>query len=235
MSSTNNSPVIKHIVSGAIGFKERYVPDYSNLTAVVKTLKDAGYKIVLTQGVYDLFHVGHKRYLEEAKSHGDILIVGVDTDELTRKRKGPNRPFDKLKDRVEILSGLKSVDVLTVRNDNDHQYKLIKLIGPDVLIMSETTRDFNEEDRKNLLKYCGEVKVLPAKAAMTTTAKLRRLMTGGVEQLGDKIKMVINEFLSGIDNESGNSVHTSNSQGASGVLPKGKAGRPLRSRKESHK
>src|SRR3989344_9396483 len=134
--ANNNSATVKHIVSGALGFKERYIPDYSNLTAVVKILKDAGYRIVLTQGVYDLFHVGHKRYLEEAKSHGDILIVGVDTDELTRKRKGPNRPFDKLEDRVEILSGLKSVDILTVRNDNDHQYKLIKLVKPDVLIMS---------------------------------------------------------------------------------------------------
>jgi len=228
--ANNNSATVKHIVSGALGFKERYIPDYSNLTAVVKILKDAGYRIVLTQGVYDLFHVGHKRYLEEAKSHGDILIVGVDTDELTRKRKGPNRPFDKLEDRVEILSGLKSVDILTVRNDNDHQYKLIKLVKPDVLIMSETTEDFGDEDRRNLLKYCGDVKVLPAKAATTTTAKLRRLMIGGMEQLGDKIKLVINEFLGGIDYESGNRVHTGNSQRASGVLPKGKTGRALRSR-----
>ncbi|KKS87593.1 MAG: hypothetical protein UV62_C0030G0012, partial [Parcubacteria group bacterium GW2011_GWC1_43_11] len=211
--ANNNSATVKHIVSGALGFKERYIPDYSNLTAVVKILKDAGYRIVLTQGVYDLFHVGHKRYLEEAKSHGDILIVGVDTDELTRKRKGPNRPFDKLEDRVEILSGLKSVDILTVRNDNDHQYKLIKLVKPDVLIMSETTEDFGDEDRRNLLKYCGDVKVLPAKAATTTTAKLRRLMIGGMEQLGDKIKLVINEFLGGIDYESGNRVHTGDSQG----------------------
>ena len=228
--ANNNSATVKHIVSGALGFKERYIPDYSNLTAVVKILKDAGYRIVLTQGVYDLFHVGHKRYLEEAKSHGDILIVGVDTDELTRKRKGPNRPFDRLEDRVEILSGLKSVDILTVRNDNDHQYKLIKLVKPDVLIMSETTEDFGDEDRRNLLKYCGDVKVLPAKAATTTTAKLRRLMIGGMEQLGDKIKLVINEFLGGIDYESGNRVHTGDSQGASGVLPKGKTGRALRSR-----
>jgi len=235
MPKNSNSSVIKHVVSGALGFHERYVPDYANLEAIIRNLKDAGYRIVLTQGVYDLFHVGHKRYLEEAKSHGDVLIVGVDTDELTRKRKGPNRPFDRLEDRVEILSGVRAVDILTIRNDNDHQYKLIRLVRPDVLVMSQTTEDFGEEDRKNLLRYCGDVKVLPAKAATTTTAKLRRLMVGGVEQLGDRIRDVINEFLGGIDNESGNSVHTGNPQRAQRVLRKNKTERALRSRKKSSK
>lgn len=227
---TPSSQVVKHIVSGEPGLKYRYIPSYSDLSAVVRTLKAAGYQIVLTQGVYDLFHVGHKRYLEEAKSQGDILIVGVDTDKLTKKRKGPKRPFDKLEDRVEILSGLKAVDIVTVRNDKDHMYKLIKLVKPHVLVMSQTTEDFKENDKNNLLQYCGAIKVLPAKAATTTTAKLRRLMVEGVEQLGHKVNTIINDFLGGIDNENSSSVHPSNSQGASLVLSKNKPGRSLRSR-----
>ena len=227
--SSSYSQVVKHIVSGVPGFKHRYIPDYSDLGAVVRTLKSAGYRIVLTQGVYDLFHVGHKRYLEEAKNHGDILIVGVDTDELTRKRKGPKRPFDTLADRVELLTSLKAVDVVTIRNEKDHMYRLIKLVKPDVLVMSQTTEDFSDQDRKNLLQYCGDIKVLPAKAATTTTAKLRKLMLGGVEQLGQRINVVINEFLNG--NESSSSVRTSRTQGSSAVLAKSTTGSILRRRK----
>lgn len=222
MVFSHNSKIIKDIVNGVLGFKHRYIPNYADLLAIVRTLKIAGYRIVLTQGVYDLFHVGHKRFLEEAKNQGDILIVGVDTDKLTKKRKGPKRPFDKLQDRVEILSGLKAVDIITIRNDNDHMYKLIKLVRPDVLIMSQTTEDFTNQDKKNLLQYCGEIKVLPAKAATSTTAKLRRLMINGAEQLAQKINFVINEFVGGVDYESSGGIHTSSPQRPSRVLPKSK-------------
>jgi len=227
--ASSSSQIIKHIVSGTPGLEHHYIPNYVDLAAVVRTLKAAGYQIVLTQGVYDLFHVGHKRYLEVAKSYGDILIVGVDTDALTKKRKGPKRPFDNLEDRVEILSSLKAVDIVTIRNENDHMYKLIKLVKPHVLIMSQTTEDFTNRDKKNLLQYCGDIKVLPAKAGTTTSAKLRRLMIDGVEQLGLKVNLVINEFLNGKDQDSG-SIHTSSPSGTSGVLSKGKTGRSLRSR-----
>src|SRR3989344_4513405 len=202
---SSSSQVVKQIVSGAPGFKHRYIPDYTDLVGVIRTLKNAGYKIVLTQGVYDLFHVGHKRYLEEAKSYGDVLVVGIDTDELTRKRKGPKRPFETLADRVEILSGLRAVDIITIRREQDHFYRLIKLVEPHVLVMSETTEDFTENDKKNLLEYCGEIKVLPAKAGTSTTAKLRRMMTDGIGELGLKIQNLINDFLNNqnIKNKSG--------------------------------
>jgi len=230
MPTLPNSQIVKNIVSRTPGLEHHYVPDYASLSAVIKTLKNAGYKIVLTQGVYDLFHVGHKRYLEEAKGSGDILIVGVDTDELTRKRKGPKRPFDTFNDRVEILSSLTAVDIVTPRHENDHMYKLIKLVRPDVLVMSQTTVDFTDRDKKNLLQYCGDIKVLPAQAGTTTTAKLRQLMMDGVEQLGMKINLVINEFLGGKNNENSSSVHSSRPQGAPRVLSKDTARRSLRSR-----
>jgi cytidyltransferase-like protein len=147
--------------------------------------------------VYDLFHVGHKRYLEEAKCHGDILIVGVDSDELTKMRKGPKRPFDKFEDRIEILAGLRAVDIVTVRHVGEHFHGLIKAVKPDVLIMSQTTVDFGKEDQKKLRAYYGKIKVLPAQASTTTTAKLRRLMVDGAEQLGQRVSEVINEFIRG--------------------------------------
>jgi D-beta-D-heptose 7-phosphate kinase/D-beta-D-heptose 1-phosphate adenosyltransferase len=174
-NTEKSSKIVKNILSGGIKLTDRFISDKADLSAVVKTLKQAGYRIVLTQGVYDMFHVGHKRYLESAKSHGDILIVGIDSDELTRKMKGPKRPFDKLEDRLEILAGLKVVDIVTVRHVDEPMYGLIKLVRPDVLVMSQTTSTFSDKDKKNLLPYCGTIQTLPAQASTTTTAKLQRM------------------------------------------------------------
>ena len=231
MKPAQNPNVIKHIVSGSPGYEHRYIPDYAQLASSVKTLKEAGYRVVLTQGVYDLFHVGHQRYLEEAKKLGDILIVGVDTDELTRKRKGPKRPFDKLEDRLEILAGLRAVDIVTIRKEEDHVDKLAKVVKPHVFVISETTSDFSEKSKQNLLKYCGEVKVLPAQAATTTTAKLRTVMSDGAQQLGERITHLIGEYLRSLDHESSSSLHSGPTSGTRAVLSKSPTERPLRSGK----
>jgi rfaE bifunctional protein nucleotidyltransferase chain/domain len=235
MKTTEKTQLVKNIVSGSIRFEDRYIPNRSALEGVVNTLKQAGYRIVLTQGVYDLFHVGHKRYLESAKSHGDILIIGVDTDELTKKRKGPNRPFDWLNDRLEILASLRAVDIVTTRDHDEHMYDLIKTVKPDVLVMSQTTEDFKEKDRLNLLKYCGEIRVLPAQSSTTTTAKLRRMMIDGAEQLGKKITDLINGFLKGINNENTHPVSSSNTQGSHRPVKKAQSRSSVRPRKKSNK
>jgi len=235
MKKQENNQLVKNLLDGSHRFEHRYIQNRSTLISVIKVLKDAGYRVVLTQGVYDLFHVGHKRYLEMAKEHGDILIVGVDTDELTRMMKGPNRPFDVLPDRLEILTSLRVVDIVTVRDHKEHKYDLIKTIKPDVLIMSQTTSSFTEKDRMNLLKYCGDIKILPAQASTSTTAKLRKMMVEGAEQLAVKITELINEFLIGIKNEGSNSLRTSDSQGSSRVLQKTKTRKTVLTRKKSNK
>lgn len=231
VKTREKSQVVKNILNGGLRFEDRYISDRKLLSSVVEILKNAGYRIVLTQGVYDLFHVGHKRYLEHAKSHGDILIIGVDTDELTRRIKGPNRPFDTLADRLEILASLRAVDIVTTRHEDEHMYDLIRTVQPDVLIMSQTTSTFTEKDRQNILKYCGEIQMLPAQAATTTSAKLRKMMVDGAEQLAVKITDLINEFLIGIKNESTPRVHPSRAQGSSRSRGKTKTGRSLRTRK----
>jgi D-beta-D-heptose 7-phosphate kinase/D-beta-D-heptose 1-phosphate adenosyltransferase len=75
-----------------------------DIRKVVNFLKKNDYKIVLTQGVWDLIHEGHAKYLQKAKEFGDILIVAVDTDEVVRYRKGPNRPIVPEKERVRMIS-----------------------------------------------------------------------------------------------------------------------------------
>jgi cytidyltransferase-like protein len=95
-----------------------------------------GKKIVFTSGVFDLLHLGHFRYLEDAKSHGDTLIVGIDGDSLVKKFKGNSRPLFTSRDRAEQISGCTHVDAVSISNDIS---ALIRTIHPDTLIISPTT------------------------------------------------------------------------------------------------
>jgi len=89
--------------------------------------------IVFTNGCFDILHVGHKRYLEQASTLGDIFVIGVNSDASVKRLKGPNRPVNPEQDRMEILSALSFVDYV-VLFDEDTPYELIKKIQPDVLV-----------------------------------------------------------------------------------------------------
>lgn len=235
MKTQEKSQVVKNLLNGSLRFEDHYIPKREVLVSAVNTLKQSGFRVVLTLGVYDLFHVGHKRYLEAAKSQGDILIIAVDTDERARERKGPTRPFDTLNDRLEILAGLRAVDIVTLRVVGEDIRDFLKDLKPDVLIMSETTEDFTPKDKRDILRHCGEIRVLPPQSSTSTTSKLRRMMVDGAEQLAVKITGIINDFLKGKNNEGGNTIPTSNSRRASGLLQKTKTRQAIRARKKSHR
>lgn len=179
---------VKKTLEAGLRVEDKYIQDRSDLASHVNLLRQSGFTIALTQGVYDMFHVGHARYLAQAKICGDILIVGVDSDELTRSMKGPDRPFDTFEDRIELLAMLACVNIIVKRDVDEHKYDLIKRVHPDVLVMSQTTHSFGEEDKLALSEYCGEIKHLKAQAATSTTAKLRRLKIDGARELADKVK-----------------------------------------------
>ncbi len=90
-------------------------------------------KIIFTNGCFDILHVGHVKYLEVAKSFGDILIVGLNSDESIKRLKGINRPINALEDRAYILAGLESVSFV-VPFEEDTPYELISAIRPDILV-----------------------------------------------------------------------------------------------------
>jgi len=90
-------------------------------------------KVVFTNGCFDLLHVGHVRYLKEAKALGHILVVGVNSDASTKRLKGPTRPIQNEDDRAEILSSLASVDFV-VKFTEDTPEKLIEKVKPDLLV-----------------------------------------------------------------------------------------------------
>ena len=131
-----------------------------DLHRIVEDLKKKGKKIVFTNGCFDLLHLGHIRYLEKAKSLGDILVVGVNSDRSVRNLKGPERPILSEEERSEILSGLGCVDYITVF-DEQTPLELISSLQPHTLVKGgdwtkETTVGKDVVERSG-----GEVVILP--------------------------------------------------------------------------
>ena len=104
-----------------------------NLSEVLQTYRRQNKKIVFTNGCFDLLHIGHIRYLEQAAALGDVLIVGINSDSSVQKLKGPTRPIQNENDRAEILASLKAVDH-TVMFTESTPYNLISRVLPDILV-----------------------------------------------------------------------------------------------------
>ncbi len=99
----------------------------------IRHARQAGETIVMTNGCFDILHAGHIRYLEQARSHGDRLIVAVNADESVRRLKGSNRPINPLQQRMEVLAGLRSVDWVVPFSEDTPERLICKLL-PDILI-----------------------------------------------------------------------------------------------------
>jgi len=99
----------------------------------VEDARHRGRRIVFTNGVFDLLHPGHVRYLQAARAHGDLLIVAINSDRSVRAIKGPTRPVTPETERAEILSALKCVDAVVVF-DEDTPAEIIRRLQPDVLV-----------------------------------------------------------------------------------------------------
>jgi D-glycero-beta-D-manno-heptose 1-phosphate adenylyltransferase len=103
------------------------------LSSLINSLKSQGKKIVFTNGVFDIIHRGHVEYLNEAKSHGDVLIVGLNSDSSVKRIKGESRPVNSENDRAIVLVNLKAVDNVIIFEE-DTPYNLIKAVVPHVLV-----------------------------------------------------------------------------------------------------
>ena len=110
-----------------------HIKTFDEIKTLASKLHSQGKKIVFTNGCFDILHVGHVKYLEEAKSYGDVLILGLNADSSVRKLKGPTRPINTQDDRAYILASLESVDYVVIFEE-ETPYELIKLIKPHVLV-----------------------------------------------------------------------------------------------------
>lgn len=125
---------------------DNYVDDEDKLVTVDKLVdilgKKKNKKVVFTNGCFDIFHIGHAKYLKESSCYGDILVVGVNSDKSVKRLKGENRPINNESDRMEFLASLSCVSYV-VKFDEDTPYELIKKIQPDIITKAG---DYKKED-----------------------------------------------------------------------------------------
>lgn len=130
------------------------------LAQIVQDLKAKGKRVVFTNGCFDLLHVGHIRYLEKARSLGELLVVGLNSDRSVRSIKGPLRPILPQEERAEILSGLWCVDFITLF-DEPTPIELIILLKPHVLVKGGDWTKETTVGKEVVEASGGEVVILP--------------------------------------------------------------------------
>src|SRR3989344_4437889 len=181
----------------------RIVRDYAQLKKIVEACRQLGMRLVLTSGTFDIKHIGHDRYLETARSHGDLLIVGVDSDDKVKKRKGPDRPIVDEAERTESLCHVRHVDVVFVKEVKDEKWQLIGTVHPDILIVPAGKYGPDEiaELERN---HCGKVVILEPQATTSTTARIRKVLVGPTQEIRSKLREAFEQadlFLSSVSGD----------------------------------
>ena len=151
------------------------IKERKELLRIVENLKAKGKRIVFTNGCFDLLHLGHVRYLEEARSLGDVLVVGVNSDSSVRKLKGPKRPILPEEERTEILSGLGCVDYVTLFNEPD-PLKLITSLKPNLLVKGGDWTREQIVGREVVERSGGELVIIPFVRGASTSNVIETIL-----------------------------------------------------------
>lgn len=159
------------------------VLDRAAVAALAASARRAGQRVVFTNGVFDLLHVGHLRYLEAARRLGDVLIVGVNSDASTRALKGPTRPIVPEGERAELLAGLACVDAVCIFGETAAS-DLVAAVRPHIYVKGGDYGSLEEAlpklpEAPVVLRHGGEVRLLPFVEGRSTTDLIRRLRQGG--------------------------------------------------------
>ncbi|MAF12977.1 D-glycero-beta-D-manno-heptose 1-phosphate adenylyltransferase [Candidatus Poribacteria bacterium] len=147
------------------------------IARIARRERDAGRVVVTTNGCFDVLHVGHARYLRQARALGDLLIVGVNTDDSVRKLKGPDRPVIPEDERAEMLASLESVDYVTIFGE-DTPCDLLELIRPSIHVKGGDYSLDRVIEREVVERNGGEVVVgihIPARSTTDIVQRIREL------------------------------------------------------------
>jgi len=137
--------------------------------AFVEAHRQQGRKVVFTNGVFDLLHPGHVRYLQAARAEGDVLIVGVNSDRSVRANKGPTRPIVTERERAEVLEALTAVDAVVIFDDETPQ-AIIDRLRPDVLVKGADWAADAIVGRETVEAHGGRVVRMPVEAGWSSSA-----------------------------------------------------------------
>ena len=158
-----------------VDFHDKIIPA-DRLPAWREALAAAGKKLVVTNGCFDLLHLGHVTYLQAARTLGDCLLVGVNSDASVRAIKGPDRPLNPETDRAAVLAALAAVDAVSIFPEPDALAFLCR-VRPDVYVKGGdyTLDTINQEERRLVESLGGRVVVLAGVPGRSTTNLARRL------------------------------------------------------------
>lgn len=146
----------------------------SALKRLSQSLRQAGKKIVFTNGCFDLLHAGHVTYLEKAKRFGDVLVLGLNSDASIRRIKGPSRPVTPETDRLRVMAALEAVDYVTLFSETT-PLRLICEIRPHILVKGADWRENEIVGAREVKSWGGRVKRIRLLAGRSTTRMLEIL------------------------------------------------------------
>ena len=150
------------------------VLDPAALDAFVREQRAAGRRIVFTNGVFDILHPGHLRYLQAARGHGDLLIVGVNSDASVRRNKGPSRPINPEEERAEVLAALACVDAVSIF-DAETPADIIRRVQPDILVKGADWPADQIVGRDTVEARGGRVILEPVEQGYSTSAIIQKI------------------------------------------------------------
>lgn len=153
----------------------RKILSLAALKSKIRNLKARGEKIIFTNGTFDIIHLGHVAYLEKAKSLGDILVIGVNTDRSVKLYKTPDRPYNSERDRMRVLAGLGCVDFVALF-DEPTPLNLIVALKPDVLVKGADWKKSEIAGAAEMKSWGGKVKLVklvPGKSTSKLIEKMR--------------------------------------------------------------
>lgn len=195
MTQTDGDKEMLELLSQDVAHYDlRVIKDFSAIESLIGAIKARGDKVVLTSGSFDLLHQGHSMYLEAARQLGDFLVVGVDSDEKIRRRKGVTRPAVPEDERLRMVTHQRGVGLVALKNADDERWALIRAVRPDVLVATEDT--YTAEEIAELeSQYCGRVEVLRRMATISTSARLRLVYLDLAATLADRLPAFIREVV----------------------------------------
>ncbi len=152
----------------------RFVEDREDLRQIVKGLQLQGKKVVFTNGVFDLLHVGHVRSLKDARSRGDYLVIAVNSDASARELKGEHLPVNPLKERIEVLSALACVNYITVIKERTADI-LLSMVRPNIHAKGTDYTVETVPERETVLSYGGSIAIVGDPKDHSTTTLLAKI------------------------------------------------------------
>lgn len=169
-ATTSLNEIISYESSLQNTTSEKNIKNWSEISSIVAELKKNEKKIVFTNGCFDILHIGHIKYLEAAKTYGDILILGLNSDKSIRSLKGENRPITSQDDRANIIAALNVVDYLVIF-DEETPLSLIELVEPDILVKG------GDYDGKKVIgqDFAGELIIIPFVNGKSTTKIIEKI------------------------------------------------------------